>query len=65
MRLTKILARVEMLRTDVRGQDLVEYALLTGFVAVACGAIFPTSVAPSISTIFSKVLSGLNWTPNG
>ena len=65
MRLTQILARVEALRSDVRGQDLVEYALLTGFVAVACGAIFPTSVAPSISTIFSKILSGLQWTPNG
>jgi pilus assembly protein Flp/PilA len=41
---------------DTRGQDLIEYALMAGFVAVAAGAIMP-SVASSISTIFSKVSS--------
>ena len=39
---------------DTRGQDLIEYALMAGFVAVAAGAIMP-EVATSISTIFSKV----------
>ena len=39
---------------DTRGQDLIEYALMAGFVAVAAGAIMP-GVASSISTIFSKV----------
>ena len=39
---------------DTRGQDLIEYALMAGFVAVAAGAIMP-NVASSISTIFSKV----------
>jgi pilus assembly protein Flp/PilA len=39
---------------DTRGQDLIEYALMAGFVAVAAGAIMP-GVAASISTIFSKV----------
>jgi Flp pilus assembly pilin Flp len=39
---------------DHRGQDLIEYALMAGFVAVAAGAIMP-GVANSISTIFSKV----------
>ena len=39
-----------------RGQDLIEYALMAGFVAVAAGAIMP-SVSSSISTIFSKVAS--------
>lgn len=39
---------------DTRGQDLIEYALMAGFVAVAAGAIMP-GVAGSISTIFSKV----------
>ena len=39
---------------DTRGQDLIEYALMAGFVAVAAGAIMP-GVARSISTIFSKV----------
>ncbi len=41
---------------DTRGQDLIEYALMAGFVAVAAGAIMPT-VATHISTIFSKVSS--------
>ena len=39
---------------ETRGQDLIEYALMAGFVAVAAGAIMP-SVATDISTIFSKV----------
>lgn len=39
---------------DTKGQDLIEYALMAGFVAVAAGAIMP-SVSASISTIFSKV----------
>ena len=43
---------------DKRGQDLIEYALMAGFVAVAAGAIMP-GVANSISTIFSEVASVL------
>ncbi|MBM3759535.1 MAG: Flp family type IVb pilin [Acidobacteria bacterium] len=39
---------------DTKGQDLIEYALMAGFVAVAAGAIMP-GVATSIGTIFSKV----------
>jgi pilus assembly protein Flp/PilA len=41
---------------DTRAQDLIEYALMAGFVAVAAGAIMP-GVATSISTIFSKIAS--------
>ena len=44
------------LAKDVRGQDLIEYALMAGFVAVAAGAVMP-SVSASISTIFSQVAS--------
>ena len=40
--------------TDTRGQDLIEYALMAGFVAVAAGAIMP-NVASSVSNIFSKI----------
>jgi len=39
---------------DTRGQDLIEYALMAGFVAVAAGALMP-SVSASISTVFSKI----------
>ncbi len=41
---------------DTRGQDLIEYALMAGFVAVAAGALMPT-VSSSISTVFSKISS--------
>ncbi|MBS1826850.1 MAG: Flp family type IVb pilin [Acidobacteria bacterium] len=41
---------------DTRGQDLIEYALMAGFVAVAAGAVMP-SVSTQISTIFSKIES--------
>jgi pilus assembly protein Flp/PilA len=37
------------------GQDLIEYALMAGFVAVAAGAIFPATLMPDVSYIFSKV----------
>jgi pilus assembly protein Flp/PilA len=43
---------------DTQGQDLIEYALMAGFVAVAAGAVMP-SVSTSISTIFSKIGSVL------
>ena len=47
--------RLRRLRTETRGQDLIEYALMAGFVAVAAGAIFPAALMPSVSTIFSKL----------
>ncbi len=41
---------------DCRGQDLIEHALMAGFVAVAAGAIV-AGVGSFVSTIFSKVAS--------
>jgi Flp pilus assembly pilin Flp len=46
-----------------RGQDLIEYALMAGFVAVAAGAAFPP-VADSVSEIFSKVQSVMSSANN-
>ena len=43
---------------DQRGQDMVEYALLAGFITIAAGALFPP-VDQGISTIFSKLNSML------
>ncbi len=54
-RLTNLIFALRIWK-DTRGQDLIEYALMAGFVAVAAGAIMP-SVATSISQIFSKVAS--------
>ena len=55
--LRKLACRFQLWR-DANGQDLIEYALMAGFVAVAAGAIMP-GVSVSISQIFSKVASVL------
>ena len=55
----EVAQRAALLLQDKRGQDLIEYALLAGFVAVAAGAIFPTTLTPNISMIFSKISSTL------
>ena len=55
-RLVKLAVRLQTIVKDTRGQDLIEYALMAGFVAVAAGAIMP-GVASSINIVFSKVNS--------
>ena len=55
-RLNKLVVMVQQLVKDNKGQDLIEYALMAGFVAVAAGAIMP-GVASSINIVFSKVNS--------
>jgi len=50
-----LILKIKALR-NTSGQDLIEYALMAGFVAVAAGAVMP-GVADSISTIFSQVAS--------
>ena len=52
-KLTKAILAMKIWR-DQQGQDLIEYALMAGFVAVAAGAVMP-GVASSISSIFSRV----------
>jgi Flp pilus assembly pilin Flp len=55
--MNKLILKVrELMNTS--GQDLIEYALMAGFVAVAAGAVMP-GVADSICTIFSQVGSVL------
>ena len=54
-RFKKLALKVQLWK-DTKGQDLIEYALMAGFVAVAAGAFMP-GVASSISTIFSRVAS--------
>ncbi|MEK7404950.1 MAG: Flp family type IVb pilin [Acidobacteriota bacterium] len=41
---------------DELGQDLVEYALMAAFMALAAGVVL-TPVAPALGSIFSKVQS--------
>ena len=54
-RLMKLVVSLQILK-DTKGQDLIEYALMAGFVAVAAGAIMP-GIASSINVVFSKVNS--------
>ena len=54
-RITNMVLKLKVWK-DTKGQDLIEYALMAGFVAVAAGAIMP-GVASSISIIFSKISS--------
>ena len=53
---------------ETRGQDMIEYALMAGFMAVAAGAVLPDA-GGDISTIFSRVTSVMDLvngpTPSG
>lgn len=60
---TRILMYRLLATMDSRGQDLLEYALMAGFVAVAAGAISP-NIATNISTVFSRLTSELNAAKN-
>ena len=59
MDVRKLYSLLENLKRDERAQDMVEYALLAGFVAVAAGALLP-GIADGISVIFSKMRSLVN-----
>ncbi len=44
------------LLNEEKGQDMVEYALLAGFIAVAAGALLPP-IADNIGIIFNRMSS--------
>ena len=52
--LYRLARRLRQLVFDRYGQDMVEYALLAGFLAVSAGAIIP-GVSDHIKIIFVKV----------
>ncbi len=56
-RINEFLVNLQI-RKDNRGQDMIEYALMAGFIAVAAGALMP-SVATAITAVFTKVTSVL------
>ena len=45
---------------DRKGQDLIEYALLVGFVVIAIYVVLPNDLMPAVSKVLSKVASILN-----
>jgi Flp pilus assembly pilin Flp len=48
------------LLADNRAQDMIEYSLLAAAIAVIVAGFLPPAIMPSVSTIFSKVVSGFN-----
>lgn len=56
MRSLQALLRQNHLWRETRAQDMIEYALMAGFMAVAAGAVLPDA-GGDISTIFSHVTS--------
>jgi pilus assembly protein Flp/PilA len=55
----RISAWLTRIHRDSRGQDMIEYALMAAFVAVASAAALPNATS-SISTMLSKVGSVLS-----
>ena len=58
--MSSIRCSILRLLIERRAQDLIEYALAAGFVAVAASAFFPPAIAPTISSIFGRVSELLN-----
>lgn len=56
--------RLLQLLNDCSGQDLVEYALTTGFIVVSAGAISPNAIT-AVSVVFSRITSVMANTPSG
>lgn len=48
---------------DERGQDLIEYALLVGFMVIAIYVVLPNDLMPTVSKIFSRIVGIFASTP--
>jgi Flp pilus assembly pilin Flp len=49
-----------LLRRSQGGQDLIEYALIAGFVAVMMGAMLPSQFVPMFCAIYDRAQAILN-----
>ncbi len=49
---------------EQRGQDMIEYALLAAAVAVTIAGYLPTTVMPTVSSIFSTINHTLSLAPS-
>ena len=47
---------------DNKGHDMVEYALMAGFITIAVGAAYPP-ISDDVSIIFSKIQSLVEEAP--
>ena len=57
-RLNEVILQMRVWK-DTQGQDLVEYALAAGMVAVAAVGVMP-SLSGTVNTVFSKIGSMIN-----
>ena len=48
---------------DESGQDLIEYALLVGFMVIAIYVVLPNDLMPTVSKIFSRIVGIFSSTP--
>ena len=53
----KLCIAIQRVQRDVRGQDMIEYALLAAAMAVTVAGFLPTQLMPTVSSIFSKIVS--------
>jgi len=58
--MARVFYAAQRLWTDVRGQDMIEYALLAAALAIVVAGFLPPTIMPAVTTIFSKVVSGFN-----
>lgn len=58
--MARLLIRAHRLWNDCHGQDMIEYALLAAALAVVVAGFLPPTIMPSVSSIFSKIVSGFN-----
>ena len=50
-----LLLRLKLMK-DTRGQDLIEYALIVGFMVIAVYVVLPNNLMPTVSNIFSHIV---------
>ena len=54
IRVNRLMLRLYSVLIDSRGQDLIEYALMAGFVALAAISMVP-GITSSMNIVFSKI----------
>jgi Flp pilus assembly pilin Flp len=52
-----ILIALRALWLNIDGQDMIEYALMAASIVVLVAGFLPPALMPTVSTIFSKVVS--------
>ncbi len=55
----KALSSLRRFWREEKGQDMIEYALLAAALVIVVAGFLPTTLMPSVSTIFSKISSSM------